>query len=377
MQEKETLHLLTLNRTGCFNSTTMLQLYKKAGNATAVIEHHQDIKSIMPDCPRRLADALKDIDQAKQRAEREMDYAIQHGISIMGYNDDTYPERLKNCEDAPLVLFFKGTGDLNRRRVISIVGTRHCTPYGHDCTEQFVARLKQLCPDTLIVSGLAYGVDICAHRAALANGMDTVAVLAHGLDYLYPNKHRETATEMLAHGGLLTEFFTNTNADKMNFIRRNRIVAGMADATILVESAAQGGGLITARIAGSYNREVFTFPGRTTDVYSAGCNHLIRDNKAALICNADDFVNAMAWQCDAQLKEARKQGIERELFPELTPQEQSVTGILSKNNDLPIGMLAVQSGISMAQLSEMLFQLEMKGLVRCLAGGVYHLIKNN
>lgn len=377
MTEQETLHLLTLNRTDCFNLVTMLQLYKKGGSATAVIEHHNDIKSLVPDCPDRLANALKNIDQAKLRAEKEMEYATRHGISIMGFDDMQYPERLRHCDDAPLVLFFKGTGPLNRRRVINIVGTRHCTPYGRDCTEQFVARLKQLCPDTLIVSGLAYGVDICAHRAALANGMDTVAVLAHGLDYLYPQRHKDTAKEMLSHGGLLTEFFTNTNADKMNFIRRNRIVAGMADATILVESASHGGGLVTARIANSYNREVFAFPGKVTDEYSAGCNHLIRDNKAALINNADDFVQAMGWQCDTLLNEARKQGIERELFPNLTPEEQSVVNTLSVHNDLPVGMLAVQTNIPISQLTALLFQLEMKGVVSIQAGGVYHLLKTN
>ena len=341
MTEQETLHLLTLNRTDCFNLVTMLQLYKKGGSATAVIEHHNDIKSLVPDCPDRLANALKNIDQAKLRAEKEMEYATRHGISIMGFDDMQYPERLS------------------------------------DCTEQFVARLKQLCPDTLIVSGLAYGVDICAHRAALANGMDTVAVLAHGLDYLYPQRHKDTAKEMLSHGGLLTEFFTNTNADKMNFIRRNRIVAGMADATILVESASHGGGLVTARIANSYNRDVFAFPGRVTDEYSAGCNHLIRDNKAALINNADDFVQAMGGQCDSLLNEARKQGIERELFPNLTPEEQSVVNTLSVHNDLPVGMLAVQTNIPISQLTALLFQLEMKGVVSIQAGGVYHLLKTN
>ena len=195
-------------------------------------------------------------------------------------NDERYPQRLKDCDDAPLMLFYKGNANLNQQRVINIVGTRHCTIYGQDIIRRFTADMKSLCPDTIIISGLAYGVDINAHRQALTNGMETVGVLAHGLDYLYPTAHRETATEMLRQGGLATEFMTGTNADKMNFVRRNRIVAGLADATIVVESASKGGSLITANLASDYNRDVFAFPGNVGAPYSMGTNNLIRDNKA-------------------------------------------------------------------------------------------------
>ena len=240
----------------------------------------------------------------------------------------------------------------------------------------FVRRLKELCPDTLIVSGLAYGIDISAHREALDNGMDTVAVLAHGLDNLYPPRHKDTAGRMLTQGGLLTEFFTRTNADKLNFLRRNRIVAGISDATVVVESASHGGGLVTARIAQSYNRDVFAFPGRVGDEYSAGCNNLIRDNKATLVCSADDFVSAMGWQTDAQLVAARRQGIERTLFPELTDDEQRIVDTLENSNDQQLNTLSAALNMPVGTLAATMFSLEMKGVVKCLAGGVYHLIRS-
>jgi len=272
------------------------------------------------------------------------------------------------------VLFYMGTADLNQRRVINIVGTRHCTPYGADLVRRFVADLKGQCPEVLIVSGLAYGVDICAHRHALQNGFETVGVLAHGLDEIYPPRHRETAREMLKKGGLLTEYMSETNADKVNFVRRNRIVAGMSDSTILVESAAKGGGLITTSIAQDYNRAVFAFPGAVGAPYSEGCNNLIRDNGAQLITSAADFVAAMGWQADAQLHQAKRQGIERECFPDLTAHEQAVVAALAKAGDLQLNQLSAIVNIAIGQLAAILFQLEMKGVVRSLAGGTYHLL---
>lgn len=234
--------------------------------------------------------------------------------------------------------------------------------------------LRQLCPSVIVVSGLAYGVDINAHRHALDNGLDTIGVLAHGLDTLYPARHKNTADMMLSHGGLLTEYITMTNADKMNFVRRNRIVAGLADATILVESAAHGGGLITTKIAQDYNRDVFAFPGAVGAQYSEGCNNLIRDRGADLISSAYDFVSAMRWTDDAELQNARNSGIEREMFPELTDDERRVVDLLRKNGDLQTNIMAVKTGIPVGQLTAVLFSLEMKGVVKTLAGGTYHLL---
>ena len=272
------------------------------------------------------------------------------------------------------MLFYQGTADLNRAKVINIVGTRHCTIYGQDLIRRFIEGLRQYCPRVLIVSGLAYGVDICAHINALQYGYDTVGVLAHGLDYLYPPRHKPTADKMLQQGGLLTEFLTGTNADKINFVRRNRIVAGMSDACILVESAAHGGGLITTGISRDYNRDVFAFPGAAGAQYSEGCNNLIRDNGAGLISNATDFVNAMGWQDDAKLQSAQQQGIERQIFPDLSSDEQHIVNTLQRTNDLQINMLSVQANIQISTLTALLFSLEMKGVVKTLAGGVYHLL---
>ena len=298
----------------------------------------------------------------------------EHGIRAITLSDDDYPQRLSECPDAPIILYYTGNSDLNQAKIVSVVGTRQITSYGEDLVRRFIADLRQQCPKVLIVSGLAYGVDINAHRQALEYGYETVGVLAHGLDQIYPYRHKETANVMVKHGGLLTEFMTQTNADKANFVRRNRIVAGMADATVLVESAAKGGGLITCEIAQSYNRSVFAFPGSVFSEFSRGCNNLIRDNGAALINNADDFVKAMGWQDEAIRKQAKADGIERELFPDLSPEEQKIVNLLQQTNDLQLNILSVKSGIPIGQLTALLFQMEMKGVVKPLAGGMYHLL---
>lgn len=371
---QETLYAVALTRINYFNVATSLQLYRKLGSATNIMEHRHNIRAVLPDATPRLIKALKDISDAMRRAEKELEFDENHRIKPLVFNDDDYPQRLRECEDAPLVVYYRGTADLNKQRIISVVGTRHCTVYGQEIISKFISQLKELCPDVLVVSGLAYGVDIQAHRNALKNGFETVGVLAHGLDYLYPTAHRDTATEMLKQGGLLTEFMTSTNADKINFVRRNRIIAGTADATIVVESAAHGGGLITADIANSYGREVFAFPGNIGMPYSEGCNNLIRDNKAALITSAEDFVKTMGWEQDAKLKKAREKGIERQMFPELTDDETRIVNTLQHTNDLQANIISVKCGLPISTVASTLFNLELKGIVRLYAGGVYHLI---
>ena len=340
------------------------------GSATAIFENRNNIRDIIPDASPKLIHGLQNIDEPLKRAEAELEYDLAHDILPIPLNDANYPQRLKECDDAPLLLFYKGNANLNQQRVINIVGTRHCTIYGQELVRQFVADLRQLCPHVLVVSGMAYGVDINAHRQALQNGYETVAVLAHGLDNLYPPRHKPTADAMLHQGGLLTEFFTQTNADKMNFVRRNRIVAGMSDACILVESAVHGGGLITARLSRGYNRDVFAFPWRVNDTYS----QLIFNNGATLITKAEDFVNAMGWTNDSLLAKAQKKGIERNLFPNLSPDETSIVQALKEENDQQINMLSVKANLPIAQTTALLFELEMKGIIRTMAGGCYHLI---
>ena len=373
--EEEIFYTMALTRLTNFNYQQALELYRMVGSALKIYEHRHDIGDVVDDCSPRLIEALKDWAEPMRRAEHEMTWIQEHGIRALTLADDDYPRRLTECPDAPLVLYYKGCADLNQARIISMVGTRQATVYGQDLIRRFVNDLRRHCPQVLIVSGLAYGIDILSHRQALECDYETVGVLAHGLDQIYRYRHRETAAEMCNHGGLLTEFMTQTNADKPNFVRRNRIVAGLADATILVESAAKGGGLITCEIAQSYDRSVFAFPGSVGQPCSEGCNNLIRDNGAALITCADDFVRAMDWQDEERCRKAAADGIERDLFPNLLPEEQQIVALLQKTNDLQLNILSVKTGISIGQLTGLLFQLEMKGVVRPLAGGMYHLLK--
>ncbi len=371
--DTETLNAMALSRIDRFHPAGLLELYNRLGSATAVIEHRNDIREVIPDASRYLIEGLGRLDDALRRAEEELKYDMKHHIVPLAYHDKRYPERMRQCSDAPLVLYFLGNADLNPRRTIDIVGTRRCTPYGKDLIKSFVSDLKELCPDVLIFSGLAYGVDICAHREALANGLETVGVLAHGLDDIYPKAHRSTAIEMLQQGGLLTEYMTHTEPFAKNFVRRNRIVAGCSDATILVESASHGGGLITCSIARSYSREVFAFPGSVNATYSQGCNNLIRDNGAMLITSAADFVKAMLWDDTAKMRKARKEGIQRDLFPDLTDDEKTIIRALGENNDQQLNVLTINTSLPISRLSSLLFELELKGIVRPLAGGTYHL----
>ena len=372
--DQEIFYTMALTRLTNFNYQQALELYKTVGSAQLLFEHRNEIGDIIKDASPRLMEALKDWNEPMRRAEAEIRFMEEHRIRALTLTSDDYPQRLTECPDAPIIIYYTGNADLNQTRIISIVGTRRMTTYGEDLIRRFVRDLRQYCPEVLIVSGLAYGVDICAHRQALENGYPTVGVLAHGLDQIYPYRHRDTAAQMLNHGGLLTEFMTQTNADKPNFVRRNRIVAGIADATILIESGAKGGGLITADIAQSYARAVFAFPGNVGQPYSEGCNNLIRDNGAGLISNAEDFVKAMGWLDETRLQQAIADGIERNLFPDLSPEEQQIVSLLQQTNGLQLNIITVKTGIPIGRLTALLFQLEMKGVVKPLAGGIYHLL---
>lgn len=356
MSSEELYYSIALTRLTGVNHAVILERYQSLGGGKAVYDEYK---------------ARFSWDEALRRAAAEMEFIEKNGIKAMTLQDDDYPQRLKECPDAPIVLFYKGEADLNQCHIINIVGTRHCTNYGQDIVRRFVRDLRQLCPDVLIVSGLAYGIDVCAHRQALDNGFETVGVLAHGLDQIYPPHHRSIAVEMLKQGGLLTEYMSQTQALPNNFRQRNRIVAGMSDATILVESAIKGGGLITCRVAQEYGRDVFAFPGAVGMPFSEGCNRMIRNNTAALITSAQDFVESMGWQTVKQKPEA----VERQLFPDLSAEEQQVVALLQQTNDLQLNLISVKTNIPIGQLTAMLFSLEMKGVVKPLAGGTYHLLK--
>ena len=374
--KQEHLYAIALTRIGGFNLPALMELYQKAGSATVVYEHRHNIRDILPDATPHLVEVLKNWDNILPFAERELQYDEQNNIEVLCLNDVNYPQRLRECPDAPLVLYKRGNVNLNKQHTLDIIGTRNCTQYGRDLIRVFIRELKSICPDALVFSGLAYGIDICAHRESLANNIETVGVVAHGLDMVYPRMHTGTAKEMCEKGGgIITEYTTNTQPMPKNFVQRNRIVAGCTDATLLVESANKGGGLITCSIARSYNREVFAFPGSIGAEYSEGCNHLIRDNVASLVTSAYDFVKAMNWDNDIKIEKAQKRGIERTLFPNLDSEEQTVVEALQQQNDQQINMLSVRTNLPMARLMALLFELEMKGIIKTMAGGCYHLLE--
>ena len=363
-------YTIALTRMTGFNLPIALQLYQAMGSAQAVYEHRNDIGDAIADATPRLRESMKDWDDALRRAAAEMEFITKNNIRALTFNDVDYPQRLHECPDAPIILYYKGTANLNQQYILNMVGTRRCTTYGQDLVHRFISDLRQLCPQVLVVSGLAYGIDICAHRNALQNGYETVGILAHGLDQIYPHAHRQTAVEMVKHGGLLTEYMSQTEALPNNFRQRNRIVAGISDATVLVESAIKGGGLITIRIAQEYGRDTFAFPGAVGMPYSEGCNKVIRNNMAALITSAQDFIESMGWQCVQQKPKA----VERQLFPDLSAEEQQVVSLLEQTNDLQLNIISVKTNLPIGQLTALLFQLEMKGVVKPMAGGTYHLL---
>ena len=381
---------LALSRMGYHNITVLRELYNAWGSMADIVKQHVHPEQLAPNMPERLLAAFAHIDEHLKRADEEMRFAQDNNISIITLADEVYPQRLKACFDAPLALFFKGNANLNAKHCISIVGTRKATPYAADCIAQLTARLKQLCPDILIVSGLAYGVDIMAHRQAIDHALPTVAVLAHGLDTLYPTRHRKEATLMMQNGGLLTEYFSQSKIDKRNFLQRNRIVAGMSAATLLVESAEHGGGLVTCRLAQSYQHDVFAFPGSINNPYSVGCNRLIRDNIAGLVTSAEDILKAMAWEEDMKKTVATNGassnaassmgssvlGATSASTAKVPNGAQSVLDVLTKENDLHIDIIATRAGLPVNKVLALLFQLEMSGMVSSLSGGRYHKVNS-
>ncbi len=299
--------------------------------------------------------------------EDEIKFIEKSKITPLFITDENYPQRLLNCYDSPTLLYYKGNANLNTIKIISIVGTRSNSDYGKNVCDKIIEDLAE--QNVLIISGLAFGIDTIAHKASLKNKLKTVGVMAHGLDKVYPAQNKTLAVEMLSQGGLLTDFMSGTNPDRQNFPRRNRIVAGICDALIVIESSAKGGSLITAELANSYNKDVFAIPGRVTDSRSEGCNYLIRNNKSLLITSADDLLHIMNW------KEAPKKiKQQRELFIELTPDEKIITDILKERENIQIDELYFKSGLSSSAVAQALLMLEMQGVVASLPGKVFKLI---
>ncbi len=298
--------------------------------------------------------------------ENEIEFIQKNNIETLFINEPNYPQRLLNCYDSPTLLYYRGNADLNFSKIISIVGTRNNSDYGKITCEKLIEELAA--QQVLVISGLAFGIDTIAHKAALKNNLKTVGVVAHGLDKIYPAQNKPLAKDMLLTGGLLTDFMQGTNPDRQNFPRRNRIVAGICDALVVIESSKKGGSLITAELANSYNKDVFAIPGRVNDIRSEGCNYLIKNNKALLITCAEDLMHIMNWKENP--KKIKKQ---RELFIELTPDEKIITDILSQQDSIQIDQLYFKSGMSSSAVANALLMLEMQGVVTMMPGKVFKL----
>lgn len=303
-----------------------------------------------------------------ERAEKEINFCLKHDIKPISYLEEEYPNRLLQCEDGPAYLFYRGNAALNTTRMLGIVGTRNPSEYGKEFTQTFVQELSGL--GITIVSGMAYGIDITAHKTSLENQIPTLGVVAHGMDDIYPKQHASTAKKMLENGGILTEFLSGTGPDKENFPKRNRIVAGMCDATVVIETDIKGGSMITARLANDYNREVFALPGKPTDEKSKGCNWLIKTNRAALFESAQDLISIMGWENNSK-KSSSKQ---ISLFETLTDEEQKITSVLQSKGKIMIDVLSLELKQPVSEISVLLLNLEFKGLVRSLPGKMYEFI---
>ena len=359
------LHNIALTFIPEVGHVTAKNLLGHFGSAEAVFKakDHElmEVVGIGPQTTRQILN-----NNALKKAEEQLKFIKNHDVAVLFYTDDAYPHRLRNCYDAPILLYYRGNADLNHSRIISVVGTRKATEYGRQLCKQLCETLADY--GVLVISGLAFGIDIAAHKECVYQHIPTVGVLAHGLDRIYPPLHQPVAQKMLLNGGLLTEFPLHTTPEKENFPKRNRIIAGLSDATIVVEATAKGGALITADIANSYNRDVYAFPGRVNDVSSQGCNFLIKTNRAGLINNAGDLLYYLGW--DDQKKEESQKQLQMPLG--LSEGEQKIVDIL-QNAPMRVDELGIRAEIPQSQLAMLLLNLEMQGIITSLPGKLYHL----
>lgn len=360
-----------------------LSLIPKVGHITAkkLVAYVGDYEGVFKESKKNLL-KIPDIGQTLANnivhtnvlplAEKEIEFIEKNNIRVIFYLDEEYPERLKHCIDAPILLYTKGELSLNQRKVLSIVGTRKATDEGVSFCTSLVSALADRGHNPIIVSGLAYGIDATAHKAALDNNLATVAVLGHGLDIIYPASHKSLANKIMDNGLLITDFPSKSKRDKNNFVKRNRIIAGLSDATIVVESGEKGGALITADIANSYNRDVFAVPGRVMDTHSKGCNQLIKTNKAALLEKVEDIEYLLGWEPE---NKPNQKDIQRNLFVELNDEEKIIVDILKSNTkELPIDTICLKAQLPTSKVSPILLELEFKGILKTLPGKTYKLI---
>ena len=342
------------------------KLVTYCGSAEAVFREKHNLLMKIPRVGEKILETLSD-KAILERAAKELSFVEKFRIQTLFFQDKDYPFRLKNCIDSPVMLYYKGTADLNSARIIGVVGTRNATNYGKSACHKIISDLAQ--DKVMVVSGLAYGIDSCAHRSALENNLETVGVLGHGLDRIYPFQNRILAEKMTKNGGLLTDFTSDTQPDRENFPKRNRIIAGVCDAILVVEAAIKGGALITADIGNSYNRDVFAIPGRIGDTYSQGTNHLIRRNMASLVQSADDIRYLMGWEEQGK----KPDGFQKKIFLEMTADERKLVDFLSEKGASGIDDLSLQCKLTMSTTSASLLNLEFEGIVKSLPGKIYTL----
>jgi len=359
-------YILALQRAPNLGDRTAKKLIARLGSAAAIFkEKRQNLLKIEGIGALKLKGLL---DPANfEAAEKEIEFIQNEQLETHYFLDDNYPEKLKHCHDSPILLFSKGNIQLNNRRIISIVGTRKITSAGKAFVEQFIEELSPLHP--IIVSGFAYGVDIAAHRAAIDHNLQTIGCLAHGFDQIYPKVHARYVDEVLKNGGFFSDFWSSDKFDRNNFLKRNRIIAGLSEATVVIESAEKGGSLVTADIANSYNREVFAVPGRPGDKYSKGCNNLIKSNNAHLLSSAADLVYMLGWKLEEEIKP-----IQQQLFIDLDNEEQQIYDHLKEKGKSQLDTIALYCDFPTFKAASILLNMELKGVIRPLPGKLFEAI---
>lgn len=364
--ELELFYMLALSLIDGLGAKNAKRLLDEYGSAEYIFQYGPGQNHEHPLYSKFSAQTLKE-SQVFARAEEEMGFISKHQIQVLTMHDPNYPSRLLHCDDGPILLFYKGVNVLNFDRVISIVGSRNATSYGRSVCRSLIRDLKRFHP--VVVSGLAYGIDVIAHQEAVTMEIPTVAVLGHGLDMIYPEAHESLAKNMLNKGGLVTEFFSKTKPERFNFPMRNRIIAGLADVTIVVEAAEKGGALITAKFANDYNRDVCAIPGNVNQDYSKGCNYLIQSNSAALITSADDLAKIMQWPI-----QKNQFSVTENRYLNCNPPEQDLLKVLQSSGRISLDELVLLTGQHVSALSLILLQLELKNHIVSLPGNFYEVI---
>ncbi len=367
MNTTELFHVLALLKIDGVGDIVAKKLINHCGSAEKIFSARGSLLKSIDGIGEILLKKLKD-KSVFEKAAQELKFIENEKIEVLYYKDENYPDKLKHCIDGPVLLFATGNFNFENRKLISIVGTRQITSYGTEFCKKLIEDLAIFNP--IIISGFAYGVDIVAHQAAMDTNLQTIGVLAHGLNQIYPKTHKKYVAKMEQNGGFLTEFWSNSNPDKENFVRRNRIVAGMSEATIVIESAEKGGSLITANLANDYNRDVFAVPGRITDKYSQGCNDLIKTQRANLLTSAADLVYCLNWELEAKSTKT----VQKQLFVSLDNEEQKIYEYLQKNGKQLLDIVALECDFPIYRISSILLNMELKGVIRPLPGKLFEAV---